>query len=69
MKFGAMLVLAAGLAAAQAAPVLWFDDSSGNLGKVDVATGDVTMVGSMGVVMTDTGMLGMIGFARRRTSG
>jgi len=36
-----------------AAPVLWVDDSAGRLGKVDVATGTVTMVGNMGVVMTD----------------
>lgn len=40
-------------ASVSAAPVLWVDDSSGGLGKVDVATGAVTMVGNMGVVMTD----------------
>jgi PEP-CTERM motif len=48
--------MAAGLALAahaHAAPVLWIDDSSGRLGKVDVATGSVTVVGTMGAVMTD----------------
>lgn len=39
--------------AANAAPVLWVDDSSGRLGTVDVTTGDVTVVGNMGVLMTD----------------
>ena len=46
----ACLALAAG---ANAAPVLWIDDGAGRLGKVDVATGTVTMVGNMGAVMTD----------------
>ena len=45
--------LAFGIPAANAAPVLWIDDAYGKLGKVDVATGDVTLVGDMGVVMTD----------------
>ena len=47
----ALCLSAAG--AASAAPTLWVDDSAGNLGKVDVATGAVTLVGSMGVTMTD----------------
>lgn len=47
---GAALAVAG---AAQAVPVLWIDDASGNLGKVDVATGAVTLVGDMGAVMTD----------------
>lgn len=38
---------------ANADPVLWVDDSSGKLGKVDVSTGAVTLVGTMGAVMTD----------------
>lgn len=38
---------------AVAAPILWVDDASGLLGRVDVATGAVTVVGNMGVVMTD----------------
>jgi hypothetical protein len=39
--------------AVHAAPILWVDDSIGNLGTVDVATGNVNVIGSMGVVMTD----------------
>jgi len=38
-----------------ALPILWVGDSSGNLGTVDVTTGDVDVIGSFGagVVMTD----------------
>jgi hypothetical protein len=36
-----------------ATPVLWSGDSSGRLGTVDVDTGDVNVIGSMGVIMTD----------------
>lgn len=36
-----------------AAPVMWIHDSAANLARVDVATGDVTSVGNMGIVMTD----------------
>jgi hypothetical protein len=36
-----------------ASPVLWSGDSSGRLGTVDVATGNVNVIGSMGVTMTD----------------
>lgn len=43
------------LSAATAAPVMHVHDSSGNLGTVDVATGNVTVIGNMGVVMTDIG--------------
>ncbi|WP_337176824.1 hypothetical protein [Paludisphaera sp.] len=39
----------------QAAPILWVNDSGGNIGKVDVATGDVELVGNAGVVLTDIG--------------
>ena len=58
MKFKKMLVastIAASLlvGTASAAPILWVGDSSGNLGKVDVATGDVDIVGNMGSAMTD----------------
>lgn len=50
----AAAALSVGLAAAaQAEPDLWIDDASGNLGVVDVVTGAVTLVGNMGVVMTD----------------
>jgi hypothetical protein len=40
---------------AQAGPVLWVNDDVGVLGKVDVATGNVTIVGNSGVVLTDIG--------------
>lgn len=36
-----------------AAPILWVADSGSRLGTVDVATGDVTVIGSMGTIMTD----------------
>jgi hypothetical protein len=36
-----------------AAPVLWSGDSSGRLGTIDVVTGNVNVIGSMGVTMTD----------------
>lgn len=38
---------------ANAAPVMWIHDSQANLAKVDVANGNVSMIGNMGVVMTD----------------
>jgi hypothetical protein len=38
---------------ANAASILWSADSSGQLGTVDVVTGDVNVVGKMGVTMTD----------------
>lgn len=47
----AALALAAGTAGA--APVLWFSDSAGRLGTVDIATSSATLVGNMGVQMTD----------------
>ena len=48
--------LFAGLCAGQLAyadPILWVGDQLGKLGTVDVATGTVSVVGSMGSVMTD----------------
>lgn len=36
-----------------AGPIMHVHDSSGNLGTVDVATGSVTVIGNMGVTMTD----------------
>ena len=39
--------------AASAAPILWVDDSSGNLGTVDVATGTVHVIGNTGHILTD----------------
>lgn len=52
-RFVPVLTLALAAGVVEAAPMLWVDDSSGVLGKVDVATGKVTIVGNMGVVMTD----------------
>ena len=40
-------------ASALAAPLLWVGDSGGTLGTVDVATGNVNVVGAMGATMTD----------------
>src|SRR5262245_20787282 len=50
-----VLALALGLSAstALASPIMYVHDSGGELGKVDVATGAVTLIGNMGVVMTD----------------
>lgn len=39
--------------AAIAAPLMYVDDSSGRLATVDVATGGVNVIGTMGEVMTD----------------
>jgi hypothetical protein len=36
-----------------ASPILWVDDSIGNLATVDVATGSVNVIGNMGATMTD----------------
>ena len=36
-----------------ATPILWVGDSSGQLGTVDVATGNVNVIGNMGATMTD----------------
>ncbi|CAG9933148.1 PEP-CTERM sorting domain-containing protein [Candidatus Nitrotoga arctica] len=36
-----------------AGPVMYVDDSAGNLATIDVATGNVTLIGNMGVQMTD----------------
>ena len=40
-------------AAAAAAPIMYVDDSNGVLATVDVDTGNVNVIGSMGVQMTD----------------
>jgi hypothetical protein len=52
---GAACAAAMTLSVATAAPVMHVHDSAGNLGTVDVATGNVTVIGNMGVVMTDIG--------------
>lgn len=53
MKHAIALALVMIGGAASAAPVMYVHDSSGTLGKVDVSTGSVELIGSMGVVMTD----------------
>jgi hypothetical protein len=51
---GAFLVKPANAAVPPTAPVyLWIDDAEGNLGKVNIATGEVTMIGDMHKTMTD----------------
>lgn len=47
----AMLLLSTSLA--QASPVLWVSDASGDLGTVDVTSGAVTYIGAMGATMYD----------------
>lgn len=42
-----------GMAGASAGPIMHVHDSIGRLGTVDVATGAATVIGSMGVTMTD----------------
>ena len=56
MKMTKIAALSAGLLAsgiAMAGPVMWVGDSSGKLGTVDVVTGNVNVIGSMGATMTD----------------
>ncbi|WP_338846671.1 PEP-CTERM sorting domain-containing protein [Massilia sp. W12] len=53
MKIAAVAAGLALSASAFAGPVMWIGDSSGKLGKVDVATGQVQVIGSMGQAMTD----------------
>jgi MYXO-CTERM domain-containing protein len=47
----ASLLLLSG--AASASPILWVGDGDGTLGTVDVATGTATVIGEMGLTMTD----------------
>lgn len=53
MKRIAALALVLFSGAAAAAPIMYVHDSGGTLGRVDVATGNVQLIGSMGVQMTD----------------
>ncbi len=53
--FAALLWLSVTMATASAGPILWVCDGQGKIGKVDVATGKVTLVGDAGVVLTDIG--------------
>lgn len=55
-KYVAALLLAASwgwATSAHALPNIWVSDASGTLGTVDVATGSVSVIGNMGVQMTD----------------
>jgi hypothetical protein len=48
-----ILALLMYISVVNAEPIVYVNDLWGQLGKVDVATGGVTMIGSMGTVMTD----------------
>lgn len=50
---GALAVATMIAGTASAAPTLWVGDSTGKLGTVDVASGNVTVIGNMGALMTD----------------
>lgn len=53
-RAGAMiLALLMLMSVVNAEPIIYVNDLWGQLGKVDVATGSVTLIGSMGTVMTD----------------
>ncbi len=55
-KYVVALVLAASWSwttSAYALPNIWVSDATGALGTVDVATGNVSVIGNMGVTMTD----------------
>jgi hypothetical protein len=47
------LLVTAAVSTATAGPIMFVHDSSGNLGRVDVATGTTSLIGNMGAVMTD----------------
>src|SRR5688572_3032283 len=49
----AVLFLTWGTTAASADPIMFVHDSANNLATVDVATGNVSLIGNMGVQMTD----------------
>lgn len=48
-----LAVLLGGVSSAHALPNLWVSDGGGTLGTVDVATGNVAVIGNMGITMTD----------------
>jgi hypothetical protein len=48
-----LIILAACAVTAVAAPVMYVHDNAGQLARVDVVTGDVQLIGNMGVTMTD----------------
>ncbi len=53
LGFAVLLWLSLTMSTASADPILWVCDHEGKIGKVDVATGKVTLVGDAGVVLTD----------------
>ena len=55
VQLAVLLALTLTVSTGRASPILWVDDSNGEIGKVDVATGQVTLVGNAGVVLTDIG--------------
>ena len=52
-KFVWLASIVASISFTIAAPIMYVDDSSGRLASVDVATGNVNLIGTMDVVMTD----------------
>jgi len=52
-RISALLGLLLAVSVSQAGPILYIDDSRGNIGTVDVATGTPTLIGNAGVVLTD----------------
>lgn len=48
-----VVIFGSGLVAVRAEPTIWLSDLSGNLGTVDMATGDVNIIGNTGIAMTD----------------
>jgi len=48
-----VIALSSGASNTFAGPVMYVHDSAGELGTVDVATGNVILIGNMGVTMTD----------------
>jgi len=41
------------VSSANAGPIIWVDDSRGNVGTVDISAGTSTVIGNAGVVLTD----------------
>lgn len=51
--FGVAVLSALLVGSVQAGPVLWVNDSSGNIGTIDVSSGTVTVIGNSGAALTD----------------
>jgi hypothetical protein len=61
LLFGAVsasVMLVGGAGLAHADTNLWIDDTSGNIGLVDITTGGVSLVNSTGESLTDIGFIG-----------